>query len=252
VAVKLLPTSSYLPLFSLHTSRPWQTQRRGKYPILILILFKSPSSFQAPTSILCPHSEKPRKLTPPTQHGNNTNQPARDPRRPLHRQCQRLRLLSRGSRAYPPLLPGDDLQVPVHGGEHPAPGPGSAREDPRYQKDAGDGAVPAAAQGGKYPPRLLLMCNPEKKVIRGACFGNRNWTQKGNKYQFTNTHCSPTLTQTSRLTSNSMIPSTPGLRSRLLMPRRSTSGLERMSCWRTRSARRRPCWMRSSMLRSRA
>ncbi|KUM56666.1 hypothetical protein ACN42_g10549, partial [Penicillium freii] len=94
-----------------------------------------------------PASIETRKLTPPPQHGNNTNQPARDPRRTLHRQCQRLRLLPRGSRAYSPLLPRDDLQVPVHGGEHPAPRPGSAGEDPGYQEDAGDGAVPAAAQG---------------------------------------------------------------------------------------------------------
>lgn len=93
------------------------------------------------------------RLTPPSQPDHNTNQPARDPRRALHRQCQRLRLLPRRGRADPALVPGDDLQVPVHGGEHPAPRARAAREDPGYQEDAGDGAVFEVAQRGIQPPR---------------------------------------------------------------------------------------------------
>lgn len=56
---------------------------------------------------------------------------------------------------------------------------------------------------------------------------------------------SPTRRQTSKQTSNSMIPSTLALRFPPLMPRRYTSGLARMSCWRIRWTRRRPCCRRN-------
>lgn len=90
-----------------------------------------------------------------SQPGHNRNQLTGNPRSPLYRQCQRLCLFSRGGRAHPSLVPGDDLQVPVHGGEHAAPWPGPAREDPGHQEDIGDGAVLEAAQGGMCPLKSI-------------------------------------------------------------------------------------------------
>jgi hypothetical protein len=95
----------------------------------------------------------PELTTIQTQQRNNTNEPARDSRRPLHRQCQRLRRLARRRGTHPAALPGDDLQIPIHGTQHPAPSSGPSRKDPRYQEDIRRGAVLEDAERSRSPHR---------------------------------------------------------------------------------------------------
>lgn len=91
------------------------------------------------------------------QHSNNPNKPPRHPRRPLCRQCRRLRLLARGRRAHSAPIPGDDLQVPVHGGKRTTARDGAAGEDPGYQEDVGYGAVFEDEERGIHFAFLLLI-----------------------------------------------------------------------------------------------
>lgn len=115
-----------------HPTPQWQTRnpgkletrgRRKKVP--------SPLTYSPPV-----HRSSTSELTTTLlQHRNNTNEPARNSRRSLHRQCQRLCRLARRRGTHATAFPGDDLQISIYGAQYPAPSGGPPRKDSRHQED---------------------------------------------------------------------------------------------------------------------
>lgn len=89
------------------------------------------------------------KIVPLQFLRRRNHEPARHPRGSLRRQCGRLRLESVGGRVDAQIVPGDDLEVPIHGDEHAAAGGGTEGEDPGHQKDVGHRQVSPEASKGK-------------------------------------------------------------------------------------------------------